>query len=49
MDSQYAIDTSSLTTEGSLIASKKKLKNEQLPISKIAYTDKANPKNTERY
>ena len=45
MDSQYAIDTSSLITEGSLIASKKKLKNEQLPISKIAYTDKANPKN----
>jgi cation diffusion facilitator family transporter len=33
-----------LITEGSLIASKKKLKNEQLPISKIAYTDKANPK-----
>ena len=45
MDSQYAIDTSSLITEGSLIASKKKLKNEQLSISKIAYTDKANPKN----
>ncbi|MGZ5484698.1 MAG: cation diffusion facilitator family transporter [Nitrososphaeraceae archaeon] len=45
MDSQYAIDTSSLNTEGSLIASEKKLKNEQLPISKMAFTDKAHPKN----
>ena len=45
MDSQYAIDTSSLITAGSLIASENKLKNEQLQINKIAFTDKAYPKN----
>jgi cation diffusion facilitator family transporter len=34
-----------MIAEGSLIASKKKLKNEQLTNSKIAFTDKANHKN----
>ena len=45
MDSQYAIDAVSMIAEGSLIASKKKLKNEQLTNNKIAFTDKAHHKN----
>ena len=46
MDSQYATDIRSLITDGSLVASKKKLNNEQLKkTNNLTITEKAHQKN----
>ena len=45
MDSHYAVDIGSIITEDSLIASKKKLKNEQLRKNKLTFTENTNSKN----
>ena len=45
MDSHYAVDIGSIITEDSLIASTKKLKNEQLRKSKLTFTENTNSKN----
>ena len=45
MDSHYAVDIGSIVTEDSLIASTKKLKNEQSRKSKLTFTENTNSKN----
>lgn len=45
MDSHYAVDIGSIITEDSLIASTKKLKNEQVRKSKLTFTENTNAKN----